>query len=288
MNSVFHIMRNEKNVLFRIDIADKYFFSGEMIYPFDGIKFDYFNDENIFDEETLFETIKKYVWDIHSALLFILQEFYSQKELNAKFIAYNRGSVNKKENLRKVIATPLFEAAVHHVSLVGSGKTFRKSVIAKFVELLDHNDDSKFHLLHLPYSEVFADTLEKYKTVRSIDQVCEWNYQGEMHDRFFKKIGDKCHKLKMLNTCNLNHQIPSKYYERCSEDEFVTETCGILPLFIETQFGVSPRADNEILKKLEGQRVVFLAKSQLSGCEFAMILKEVINGKFQEILKVKK
>ncbi|QOW09795.1 hypothetical protein Q73A0000_05140 [Kaistella flava (ex Peng et al. 2021)] len=283
---IYQFSREENNIIFNIENYIEHHFYGEIIFPFPNIKFYYFTEEHYFLPYNIEEHVKEYVGNLISILEDIAINIEYIKEISAKFCQYNKHSEDGKNNIRRIVIDPFIENTINKFPFQNVGLTFKQSLAEAIFKVLIKNPYYSIRNKEIQHEDIFEDILSEYKYIINLDGEENWSIYPKLHERFFEEMGEDCKLLKMLQTNHKNTRIPDEYLEQSGIDEYLNKEDGKLPLFIGTQFGISPKIIPELIKRMEGQKVVFLNKSQLSGYEHSMDLKLIKNGEFKTLKKI--
>lgn len=268
-------------IICKIVKEEDFYIEGELLYPFAGVKFDYFKEnEGLTTREVqvdpkpvihglyrIFETVvtnkgeilanaatlQKPVRSMATSLHREKDRFdYAIKALDALEI-----DSNNLEFLSKRAATRLTESISDSI---GTGELDFVSPQAQNYEselerILDENDFVK---------DIDKNIILKKTIFWAENLQADANYG---HIRF-----------KTIRTPYPQFEMPKHLYGAVSEEDFLSEQEGLIPFFIGTQFGLTPRLTEEKFRKLEGQKIAIQGKSQLSGLVAGLGIYEVKNG----------
>ncbi|MBF6609533.1 MAG: hypothetical protein ITF99_00095, partial [Chryseobacterium sp.] len=86
--------------------------------------------------------------------------------------------------------------------------------------------------------------------------------------------------LKKLNCYYHTNTLPESKTHMVGYEEFIKPEENMIPFFIGTQFGTTPKITRKLKNDLEGQKIAVLRKSQLSGFEKVLQICKVKDGDF--------
>lgn len=111
--------------------------------------------------------------------------------------------------------------------------------------------------------------IEENENIRN--KILEW-YCAFKTDPEFENV-----TLKMTGSLS-NFHGPAVKMNKVSEEDFLRQTEDELPFFVGTQFGIRPRIEDAMYKKLERQKIAVLSKSGLSGHVHGLLIYLVKKG----------
>ena len=271
MNKIYHINHGGKNILFRVNEFSKYYYSVEFLFPFPNVRFDFFSETTNITMELIVEHLTLIYIKFNRLSNIIVKQNRSMKdaELEKEFIELSANFI--RFGFQPLLSQTLYDSL--------------ENWIKPFI-----HDPTKFSLQESEFlfHNYRKRTLEKYNVIESLTTKERWINNTTLHSLFLETMKNEIIYFKQLETSKFLHRIPSYLIKDCSYQDYITSSKKEFPLIIGTQFGTCPKITPELTKALEGQRVVFMNKSALSGKEFCYKIKKVIDGKFVEIKEIKK
>lgn len=270
----------EHQIIFKIT-ADTYdYFEGEFLYPFVGMKFEYFNDDNYLEEYSpkglKIDVVGVFFLLYHQLISnyeAILEESKNHPELKISVDGNDRCEKTVNEYSQEKYRQYMHAYPGNYIS-----KRIRESFCKSIVNLITRRKLDINYLSAKDYQRVYNEVHENNAESLISDEILEarskrkW-FQALSKDKEYGSI-----RLKTLTQIIINQNFSFEETWDVQMDVFLNPKDSRVPLFVGTQFGITPRLSPEQYEKLEGCKIAILGKSQLSGHVAGLGIYEIKNG----------
>lgn len=281
MEQVFITHCENQPIICKITQNQEYYLEGEMLYPFAGVEFDYFKENDGLTPKEVYLDPKPVIHGLYRVYSSVVQN-KARILANAAPLQQPVRSMNaslQREKTRFEFAVKTLDALqidagdLHYLSKRAATR------LTESITNLIGNGDFDFVSSHGEnYENELGRIVKEHDSVKDIDtgRILKKTIFWAEH---FQADADYEHiRFKTIRTPYPQFEMPKHLYGAVSEDEFLTEKEGLMPFFIGTQFGLIPRFTDEKFGQLEGQKIAVLGKSQLSGYVAGLGIYEVRNG----------
>lgn len=269
---LYHLVLYGKNILYSTQTNHPHYLELELHFPYKGIKVDFFDDDVNFTEDN----IKRNLADIAENIVFTLRTVFEKfRELTDQ----ERHEILEGTSVREHLRTVLETECISYCSM-NWGKTALDSVSHILTKYLQQKDFNLLVYSEFDYPQVYKELFYHFGGCESVNYYLP-NVQKNYWFRKYESVEkNPTVTLKKLNCYYHTNTLPESKTHMVGYEEFIKPEENMIPFFIGTQFGTTPKITRKLKNDLEGQKIAVLRKSQLSGFEKVLQICKVTDGTF--------
>jgi len=268
----------------KIISQEKYFIEYEILYPFEGVRNQYFSETTDLSE-IYFSSIVNEIFgnSFHLYKVFDEKKQRFLKEFDKSVLPSN--SYNLRPYLaekRNDMLQKFYNECIEKVAGIYISKKSQEELKQRIKDFLIHKKTDFKIYSPFDYSDCLHEILYQNSKIKDIESGDILTLPLYWYKNFKKSEKFSTYSLKKLEGTNYTDNTPHSLTKKSDFENFCKKEENIIPFFLSGMNGTIPKITGELLKNLEQHEVAFLEKMTTDANDLKLCIYRISNG--QKIL----